>query len=561
MIQPARPANDVERVQALHALNVLDTPREERFDRITRDLAMALGVPISYVALVDEDRQWLKSEIGGMPCQVSRGMSFCGHTILSRKPLVLSDARKDPRFAENPMVIGKPFLRFYTGIPLTAGDQHVVGTLCVADTQPRQLTPAELGVIQQAAQQVERIINAKPNVFISYSHRDEASKDRLLRHLNVLQNQGLLTLWDDRRMDAGDAWRNEIETAIEASNVAVLLVSASFLSSRFVLDVEVPRLLRRRDQEGLRIVPLIVEPCCWDCVPWLEPLNLFPKNAEPLSIKEKHEIERELAGFAGHILEQARQPARAPIDRGPLPLSATPLPSPTPLEDQTQPVAQPEARAPAEPPEAADLDPHEETHAAGDESGTVAIQRPPKCTLHLTVRDLETPGKPPEIVRFRQQRIVIGRNRHCDLPLTDAQRRVSGRHAEIVSKDDSFHIVDLKSTNLTLIDDEPLEPGRWYPLATGMSIEIGTFALEVKILRPPSAQSTAEVTFLDLSFVNLFEAPAGQLGDLLRKFKTTYEAMAPGRRDVALKKALADHLGDQSGNPVLPLISRFLDPS
>lgn len=103
----------------------------------------------------------------------------------------------------------------------------------------------------------------KPTIFISYSHQDGAWKDRLATRLGVLQRQGLLDPWDDRRIGAGADWRHEIEAAIERAGVAVLLVSADFLTSDFILGQEVPQLLQRRDEEGLRVFPVIVRPCTW----------------------------------------------------------------------------------------------------------------------------------------------------------------------------------------------------------------------------------------------------------------------------------------------------------
>jgi len=98
-------------------------------------------------------------------------------------------------------------------------------------------------------------------VFISYSHKDEAWKDRLVKQLGVLQAEGVLEVWDDRRIEAGEDWQPEIERAIEHAAVAILLVSADFLTSKFILGVEVPRLLERRQKEGVRVIPLIVWPC------------------------------------------------------------------------------------------------------------------------------------------------------------------------------------------------------------------------------------------------------------------------------------------------------------
>lgn len=113
-----------------------------------------------------------------------------------------------------------------------------------------------------------------PRLFVSYSRQDRELKDLLLAQLGVLQSQGLLEVWTDDLIQTGDRWREEIDRAMDGASIAVLLVSASFLSSRFVLDVETPRLLERRMEEGMRILPLVVRPCAWQSVGWLQRLQV-----------------------------------------------------------------------------------------------------------------------------------------------------------------------------------------------------------------------------------------------------------------------------------------------
>jgi hypothetical protein len=140
-----------------------------------------------------------------------------------------------------------------------------------------------------------------PTVFISYSHRDEKWKDRLLTQLGVLQQQSLLELWHDRRIGAGADWYQEICQAMEAADVAVLLISADFLTSSFILCEEVARLLTRRQQEGLPIVPILVRPCAWKRVPWLAHMQLRPLDARPLSAGNEYQIETELTAIVEEI--------------------------------------------------------------------------------------------------------------------------------------------------------------------------------------------------------------------------------------------------------------------
>jgi hypothetical protein len=140
-----------------------------------------------------------------------------------------------------------------------------------------------------------------PTVFISYSHKDEVWKDRLVTHLGVLQQEGLLDLWDDRRIGAGEDWYQKIEEAIAKASVAVLLVSADFLTSKFILSKEIPSLLERMDKEGLRIFPVIIRPCAWKHVKWLTRMNLRPKDGRSIQGGSEYQVETNLAAIADEI--------------------------------------------------------------------------------------------------------------------------------------------------------------------------------------------------------------------------------------------------------------------
>ena len=150
-----------------------------------------------------------------------------------------------------------------------------------------------------------------PSVFVSYAHADEKWKDRLATQLLPLQSLGLLDIWDDRRIGAGDQWLEEIESAIQRASVAVLLVSASFLGSPFVNQEEVPALLERRAQEGLRVVPVLLSPCPWQHFDWLRKLQIRPLDARPLSGMRRHNFERALAAVADEIADAIREPPTA----------------------------------------------------------------------------------------------------------------------------------------------------------------------------------------------------------------------------------------------------------
>jgi signal transduction histidine kinase len=160
MIPPALPADEPARLAALRALRVLDTPPEERFDRITRVARRLFGVPIALVSLIDAERQWFKSCQGLAIRETPRELSFCGHAILGEGVLVIPDARQDPRFADNPLVAGEPRVRFYAGQPLRDHQGHRLGTLCIMDLAPRALGAEDLGALRDLAAWAESELNA-----------------------------------------------------------------------------------------------------------------------------------------------------------------------------------------------------------------------------------------------------------------------------------------------------------------------------------------------------------------------------------------------------------------
>ena len=141
------PANEAQRLEALRALKLLDTPPEERFDRITRLAARVLAVPMAFVVLVDERRLFFKSRYGSELVEANRDDSFCGYAVLENKQLVVPDATGDPRFAAHPLVTEKPFVRCYVGSPIAATDGSLVGALCVMDHQPRILSSEDLAIL------------------------------------------------------------------------------------------------------------------------------------------------------------------------------------------------------------------------------------------------------------------------------------------------------------------------------------------------------------------------------------------------------------------------------
>ena len=149
---------EASRLEALNATGLLDTPRSEAFDRITRLATRLLGAPIALLSLIDSHRQWFKSSIGVTAAEYPRCHSLCARMIVGRGPMVVPDTSLDARFAANPLVTGPPGVRFYAGAPLIVGHGHAIGALCVFDTAPRRISDGELAsLLDLAAMAVSEI--------------------------------------------------------------------------------------------------------------------------------------------------------------------------------------------------------------------------------------------------------------------------------------------------------------------------------------------------------------------------------------------------------------------
>ncbi|MEO8599197.1 MAG: PAS domain S-box protein [bacterium] len=174
MPQAALPHDETERLALLHSLDLLDTLAEPAFDRITRLVARTLRVPIALISLVDTNRQWFKSRVGLDATETPREFAFCAHTILQNSPMIVGDAAKDARFADNPLVTGEPNIRFYAGTPIRTSDGTALGTLCAIDSQPRTLSQDELDTLIDLADLVSKEIQQREATLLARRHMDHA---------------------------------------------------------------------------------------------------------------------------------------------------------------------------------------------------------------------------------------------------------------------------------------------------------------------------------------------------------------------------------------------------
>jgi len=208
MKPPRIPDDDAARVLELHSYGVLDTEADPKFDDISELTRHVAGSEIGIVSLVDSNRQWFKSCVGAPlgQQQTPRDISFCGHTILQRDPLIINDALEDPRFADNPLVVGEPYLRFYAGFPLITSNGFVVGSLCAISRQPHQLSNAQIDSLRRLASlTVQQLEFLRESALLATSQkgleverlRDTAgerlsSLDRLIRRDQMVQMLDLM---------------------------------------------------------------------------------------------------------------------------------------------------------------------------------------------------------------------------------------------------------------------------------------------------------------------------------------------------------------------------------
>lgn len=180
MRTPPLPANEAERLRALRDTGLLDTLAEDRFDRVTRTAQRLFRVPIAVFSLVDADRQWFKSIQGLGVAETPREVSFCGHAILEEGVFCVEDAASDARFADNPLVVDEPGIRFYAGCPVHSPSGLPIGTLCIIDREPRRFSAADRRALADLARMLETEVHraAASIVPIDSAVRGRGSSER-----------------------------------------------------------------------------------------------------------------------------------------------------------------------------------------------------------------------------------------------------------------------------------------------------------------------------------------------------------------------------------------------
>lgn len=176
---PEKPKNEAERLRALASYEIVDSLPEVNYDRITKLAAAICQVPSALISLIDNERQVFKSACGIEAEPVPRGLAFCAHAINTpHKMLIVPDARKDPRFENNPFVTGLANVVFYAGVPLVTPEGYALGTLCIIDHKPRTLEPEQREALQTLAHQVMQLLELRRTNLELFEHREK------LRQLN-----------------------------------------------------------------------------------------------------------------------------------------------------------------------------------------------------------------------------------------------------------------------------------------------------------------------------------------------------------------------------------------
>lgn len=262
MISPQIPSNEQERITALRSLHILDTPPDSLYDRIVQTAQSVFDVPIVLISLVDTQRQWFKSKVGLATDETQREVSFCAHAIcetvvddLESRLFEVQDATTDPRFANNPLVRGNPWIRYYLGFVLQSSDHQNLGTFCLIDTKTRNFSNKEINIFSNLGYIVQELLNRKTGVTDSSDQQIGIHKDGVfLSYDNFYKQINEIKAKINKIGINFNQWRIlNIIANIQGATPAIIgrqLDLSNPLVSNYLQKLEAKQLVTRNERDG-----------------------------------------------------------------------------------------------------------------------------------------------------------------------------------------------------------------------------------------------------------------------------------------------------------------------